>query len=495
MMRTSIFLSLLFLALAPYVSRSSAATSSKWRGRAIYQLLTDRFALSNGSTTAPCPPGHQGFCGGTWRGIIRQLDYIQGMGFDAIWISPITKQIDDPSRAWHGYSQQDLYALNDNFGTARDLKDLATALHKRNMYLMVDIVVNHFGSSGFPTLTGGQGIYPFSSLDDFHNLCFVEDYTNQTNVERCWLGDVLYPLADVKTTSPSVRTTYNDWIQQLMFNYSIDGLRIDTVKHVETSFWPQFQHAVGAYAVGEVADGDVRYVCPYQEGLAGVLNYPMYYSLTKFFSNTSHHSADLIAQMKDLSTQCRDPSLMAAFSENHDQPRFANATSDMMLAMNVLAFTMLADGIPIVYSGQEQHLAGGNDPFNREAIWQKGYHKNTTLYTFIKKLNRVRKYAMASPKANYTTSVGNIVYNDDHTLALKKGPLVAVYSNWGLFAFPYKVSIPNTGFGAKTLVTEVLSCRNMTTARDGSVNTRVWRGLPMVFLPSAGLKGSGICGR
>ena len=57
----------------------------------------------------------------------------QGMGFDAIWISPVTKQIDDPSRAYHGYSQQDLYQLNSNFGTPQDLKDLASALHAKNM--------------------------------------------------------------------------------------------------------------------------------------------------------------------------------------------------------------------------------------------------------------------------------------------------------------------------------------------------------------------------
>ena len=55
------------------------------------------------------------------------------MGFDAIWISPIVKQIDDPSRAYHGYSAQDLYQLNSNFGTADDLKALASALHEMDM--------------------------------------------------------------------------------------------------------------------------------------------------------------------------------------------------------------------------------------------------------------------------------------------------------------------------------------------------------------------------
>jgi len=60
---------------------------SEWKSRTIYQLLTDRFWRSNGST-APCADLHH-YCGGTFQGIEDQLDYIKGMGFDAIWISPI----------------------------------------------------------------------------------------------------------------------------------------------------------------------------------------------------------------------------------------------------------------------------------------------------------------------------------------------------------------------------------------------------------------------
>lgn len=57
--------------------------------------------------------------------------------------------------------------------------------------------------------------------------------------------------------------------------YTVDGLRIDTVKHVQTDFWPGYNTAAGVYCVGEVLDGDADYTCPYQEVLDGVLNYPM----------------------------------------------------------------------------------------------------------------------------------------------------------------------------------------------------------------------------
>lgn len=55
----------------------------------------------------------------------------------------------------------------------------------------------------------------------------------------------------------------------------VDGLRVDTVKHVEKSFWPGFNSAAGVYCVGEVFQGDPAYTCPYQNYMDGVLNYPM----------------------------------------------------------------------------------------------------------------------------------------------------------------------------------------------------------------------------
>ena len=66
------------------VSAISALTPAEWRSQSIYQVLTDRFARTDGSTTASCDTGEGVYCGGTWEGIINHLDYIQGMGFSAV---------------------------------------------------------------------------------------------------------------------------------------------------------------------------------------------------------------------------------------------------------------------------------------------------------------------------------------------------------------------------------------------------------------------------
>ncbi|OBT59102.1 hypothetical protein VE04_00694 [Pseudogymnoascus sp. 24MN13] len=70
-----------------------ALSPAQWRSQSIYQVLTDRFARTDGSTTAACNTAAQAYCGGSWRGIVNHLDYIQGMGFTAVWISPVVKQI------------------------------------------------------------------------------------------------------------------------------------------------------------------------------------------------------------------------------------------------------------------------------------------------------------------------------------------------------------------------------------------------------------------
>ena len=78
-MRTATLLSLALATLA------NAATPDQWRGRTIYQVITDRFARTDGSTTYTCNSENRAYCGGTWQGLINHLDYIQGLGISAVY--------------------------------------------------------------------------------------------------------------------------------------------------------------------------------------------------------------------------------------------------------------------------------------------------------------------------------------------------------------------------------------------------------------------------
>lgn len=69
-------------------------------------------------------------------------------------------------------------------------------------------------------------------------------------------------------------------------------------------------------------------------------------------------------------------------------------TDDISLAKNAAAFTIMDDGIPIIYAGQEQHYSGNSDPANREAVWLSGYNKDSKLYKLIAATNAIRNHAI-----------------------------------------------------------------------------------------------------
>jgi len=176
------FLKTLSSSLA-FFTVAQALSPSAWRAQSIYQVMTDRFARTDGSTSATCDLGT--YCGGTWKGLINHLDYIQDTGFTAVWISPVVENLNASTAdgsSYHGYWAQDIYAVNTNFGSATDLISLSDALHKRGMYLMVDVVTNHMGYIGCGDCVDYSIFNPFDKESYYHPFCLI-DYNNQTSME------------------------------------------------------------------------------------------------------------------------------------------------------------------------------------------------------------------------------------------------------------------------------------------------------------------------
>ncbi|MCJ1369414.1 hypothetical protein MMC20_000625 [Loxospora ochrophaea] len=477
---------------------SLGTKTSQWRGRSIYQVMTDRFGDADKSTTSTCDTAAREYCGGTWAGISANLDYIQNMGFTAIWISPVTAQLTQNTSegmAYHGYWQQNLFELNPNFGNVSDLQALSTAVHSRGMYLMLDVVVNHFGWAGNETTINYTILSPFDDESYFHTYCPItsQDYAfDQEAVEDCWLGDNTVSLADLNTTNPFVISTYHTWIKSLVSTFAVDGLRIDTAKHVQKSFWSNFTSAAGIYTMGEVLSGEVNYTCPYQSYLDGVLNYPLYYPLTSAFQNSSGNITSLVSTLSDIQSSCNDTSLLGTFTENQDVPRFPSLNPDLSLAKTVIAFTLLTDGIPIIYQGQEQHFGGSGDPYNREALWSSSYSTKSLLYGFIGSVNQIRNQEIyKSP--DYVTEVSKTIYSDAHTIAMQKGNILGVFSNLGANSTNYTLPLKHSSFKANMTLVEVISCDNVTVNAKGEVPVPMEEGLPKIFYPAVTLQKSGIC--
>lgn len=298
--------------------------------------MTDRFALTDGSTDKACNTTANEYCGGTWQGIIKKLDYIQGMGFDAIYISPITENMPQTTKegeGYHGYWPQNLYAPNQHFGTWDDLKDLSKALHDRGMWLMLDAAINDMGYAlnGADFSSIDYSVFnPFNDEKYFHPACLVKNFSDFSEAQHCWLGDDVVALPDLNTENPDVVKMMGNWISEVVSNFSVDGLRLDAAKHVNGAFLPSFTQAAGVFSIGEVYDGDTWSFCPYQELLPSLTNYPNYFAMIKAF--TTGNITALSNQIAMTAAQCFDTTALASFSENHDLPRLASYTKDMSVS-------------------------------------------------------------------------------------------------------------------------------------------------------------------
>ena len=142
----------------------------------------------------------------------------------------------------------------------------------------------------------------------------------------CWLGDDYVALPDLKTEDPRVVSIMGSWAQELVANYSLDGLRVDAAKHVDNNFLGSFAQAAGVFTLGEVYEGDAEKFCPYQELVPSMFNYPIYFPMVQAFTNGNISA--LSQQMSVTQRRCADSNALASFAENHDVPRFASFTND-----------------------------------------------------------------------------------------------------------------------------------------------------------------------
>ncbi|GJN72265.1 hypothetical protein PLICBS_006337 [Purpureocillium lilacinum] len=403
------------IALIQLCAAALAADTAAWKARNIYFALTDRIARSSSDGGGGSCGDLGSYCGGTFQGLQSKLDYIKGLGFDAVWITPIVANSDG---GYHGYWAQDLYTVNSKYGSADDLKSLVNAAHDKGIYIMVDVVANHMGNANLadnkPT--------PLDQASSYHPACDI-DYSNQSSIENCRIGG----LPDVDTQDPAIRKLYQSWISWLVSEFGFDGVRIDTVKHVEKDFWPDFASAAGVYTIGEVFDGNPDYLAGYAGLMSGLLNYAIYYPLNNFYQQKG--SSQALVDMHDtVSQKFPDPAALGTFLDNHDNPRWLNQKNDQVLLRNALTYVLLARGVPILYYGTEQGYAGGADPANREDLWRSGFATDGAMYKFIAAVAGVRKSAGGLPDNDH---VHLYVADTAYAWSRAGGKVIALTSNGG----------------------------------------------------------------
>jgi len=118
----------------------------------------------------------------------------------------------------------------------------------------------------------------------------------------------------------------------------------------------------------------------------------------------------------------RDMRALGLFVDNHDNARFLNGMGDHKKLESATVFALTGDGIPYTYYGTEQYFGGGNDPANRESIWN-AMNTNSDLYQIIAKVNQARKRAEIW---NYNWEQR---YAQDDFLAFSRGKFLVALTN------------------------------------------------------------------
>ena len=396
----------LIISLLFSLVKNALHTKDEWKSRTIYELLTDRFAKSGEDYKESCDLTN--YCHGTFKGIQQHLDYISGMGFNAIWISPIVLNKDG---SYHGYHALDLYQINPNYGSANDLKELIRTCHKKDIWVVLDAVPNHMAPD-VPI----SSINPFNKDEYYHDYCEIVDENNQEQRENCRL----FGLPDLKQEHSFVKEKYLEWIQDIITDYDFDGVRYADVPYVPKWFWKEFSQAANTYTFGVISSKSSKYIADYQNYMDGVGNYPLFYAMKESMCGSSMRKLEwyLLNEHKDY----LQPKYNVNWLDNHDNPRFLNWCNDKRIFRNALIFYFFYEGIPTFYYGDEQYFNGGSDPNNRENMF--GYHyTDSEIYKMMKIANEIRR--------NYKIYDEDLVqrYVDDYFYAYTRGNVLIAVSN------------------------------------------------------------------
>ena len=447
--------------------------SPAWEEQVVYFVMTDRFANGDPSND------NQGrgefdqtdgdkYSGGDLKGLIDKLDYIQGMGATAVWITPpVANMWWDPlqqSGGYHGYWARNLKKVDEHLGTLDTYKALSDALHKRGMYLIQDVVPNHMGNfftyssydpsdvsknvvmntQAVPTARPEQS--PFDQDDPrdpaqrdagvYHWTPVITDYFDANQELNYQVSD----LDDLNTENATVRTALRDsygyWIKEV----GVDAFRVDTVKYVPHAFWNDFFYSTASdapgmmvaarstgrdrfFAFGEVFENSDplsavadQKVASYQGDagtpeLPALLAYPLYSEINRVFTGgqpTSYLSYRL-GRFMDPSLY-PNPYATPTFIDNHDNQRFL-AVGSRKAMIQALALIFTIPGIPIVYYGTEQDFTE-----TRAAMFAGGWKANGDSflpgdrYFFLKKLADIRKANKA-----FTQGSLDVLYDNEAT--------------------------------------------------------------------------------
>ena len=373
-----------------------------WDESVIYFMVTDRFFDGNESNNAANGPQTYGkdnaglYHGGDFAGITQKLDYLEDLGINTIWITPIVENIpgvqvtgegadDVPyNAAFHGYWASDFTKLNPALGTREEFQTLIDQAHSRGIRIMVDIVVNH---AGYDT--------------EFGNMIRSGDDVVSGSDQK----DSLSNLPDFRTEDPAVSAQLVKWQTQWVKDFGIDYFRVDTVKHVENDTWAELKNALtetdpNFKMIGEYAGGG--YASNGNTLGTGEMDSDLDFDFNDQAANFVKGNISSVENfLASRNSALNNTYMTGQFLGSHDEDGFkqklldGGMKEDAATAASMVAASLqiTAKGQPVIYYGEEIGLTGLNNyPYQTNRYdfdWSMVNNDNKT-YQHYKKMLSIR---------------------------------------------------------------------------------------------------------
>jgi glycosidase len=360
---------------------------SKWPRGITYEIFVQSFADSNGDGI------------GDIKGMTSKLDYLQNLGVGGIWLMPM-----NPSPSYHKYDVSDYYGIHPDYGTLDDFKIFVKEAHKRNIKVVIDMVLNHCGRTNQwfqEALKDPNSKYwdyfVWTHKDDPQTKVEGKIISGDSSNRRRWVkvdgSDYLYyayfggSMPDLNYDNPKLRQEVFKVGKFWLGEVGIDGFRLDAARHVfpderatdNHKWWEYFLQEMrtinkDVYIVGEVwAPADV--VGPYLKGIPALFNFDMGGAIIKAVNE--ENGSELVVKHKkieDFYGSINPDYVDATFLTNHDQNRvMSSVNGNIDKEKMAVALLLTLPGSPYLYYGEEIGMPGKKpDQFIREPfLWDK----------------------------------------------------------------------------------------------------------------------------
>ncbi|MCS5489099.1 alpha-amylase family glycosyl hydrolase [Algoriphagus limi] len=407
-MRNFSILNLLILAVVVLEScnqKEKPEVKNYWpKAGVTYEIFVQSFYDSNGDGI------------GDFIGVTEKLDYVKELGANAVWFMPIM-----PSPTYHKYDVTDYKAVHPDYGTMDDFKRLLDEAHKRDIKIVIDMIINHTSTEHPWFLESKKGrdnpyrdYYVWAQKDTIADFLNKKVITLDSDNIRQWhdpgFGEDYYygffwgGMPDLNFDNPKVREEIYEigrfWLEEV----GVDGFRLDAAKHIfpddrpadNHEFWREFRAKMEAikpdvYLVGEVYDKK-EIVAPYLPGLPALFNFDFHYTLLETFKE---ENGMLLAKKQkeilDFYQEITPEFIDATISSNHDQPRLLNELgSDPEKYKQAISILLTMPGAPYLYYGEEIGMKGLKpDEHIREPFLWEEKEKDSGRATWIEPIYSV----------------------------------------------------------------------------------------------------------